>query len=520
MAAVTQRIVVCLLLSACTSVDGLDRPASALEQLKVQVKGDVVAVMPEGLKAESHRFRVTLVWGQQWRTTDTFCLENLFLPKDPTAAAVAQAGCRDPFSFAPVNGVGRAAGDSAVTADGSATLDLIELPPATVMVGEVTQRVAYGSVLLYDDRNGNGTLDFNTARGLTQGTSAFNSGANAAAGPDPNLSCPTYSRPQGGSFNNPTSTCVPQDIVLGASFVRMTEADQRIAFREGGFDRSSLFYPRGGCEDPPTGFSVLGAGGFSAFDYLAELQAYVLKVEASLQADCSAVIPPTPVPQITDPKTCSTEAIDNAVITIVPRPEPEVREAACPIGGGSNIGGGAGGGGTGGGGGGGGGNVGGGNVASNGNARYLRPPGTKPPGSGGGGTGGGKGGGQNATLDLAKLKWVCVQASGGGAGGGGGLGGGGGDGGLGGNIPSGCASALGGSVAGGGNQGGGKPKKIVPMELVVAASADGCKGLGHYILRGCNTGPDCTTANAWDYTTTANPPPAWWPCPVTLTDAP
>ena len=58
------------------------------------------------------------------------------------------------------------------------------------------------------------------------------------------------------------------------------------------------------------------------------------------------------------------------------------------------------------------------------------------------------------------------------------------------------------------------------MELLVAASSDGCKGLGHYILRGCNTGPDCTTINAWDYTTTANPPPAWWPCPVTLTDAP
>ena len=267
MAALNLRHVWLLALTACTTVDGLDRPVSALTQVKVQVAGDIEAVIPAELKAEKHHLRVTLVWGQQWRTTDTFCLQGLFLPQDPSAAAVAQAGCRDPFSFAPVGGVGRAAGDDALASDGSATLQVVELPPASVMVGDITQRVAYGSVLLYDDRNGNGVLDFNSARGLNQGANPNQPGATtAAADPNANTTCPTYSRPKGG--NGPGGGqgggCVPQDIVLGASFARMTEADQRIAFREGTFDRNSLFYPRGGCDDPPAGFSVLPISSSSA----------------------------------------------------------------------------------------------------------------------------------------------------------------------------------------------------------------------------------------------------------------
>ncbi len=34
-------------------------------------------------------------------------------------------------------------------------------PPATdVLIGDVTSRIAYASLVFYDDRDGNGTLDF------------------------------------------------------------------------------------------------------------------------------------------------------------------------------------------------------------------------------------------------------------------------------------------------------------------------------------------------------------------------
>ena len=47
-------------------------------------------------------------------------------------------------------------------------------------------------------------------------------------------------------------------------------------------------------------------------------------------------------------------------------------------------------------------------------------------------------------------------------------------------------------------------------ELAIAATGTTCKGVTHYLLRGCYYFPNCDSLD-WDYTAH---PPSWWPCPV------
>jgi hypothetical protein len=125
------------------------------------------------------------------------------------------------------------------------------LPAADVMVGDITSRVAYGSLVVYDD-DGNGTLELATPRRTPSG---------------------------GDEGRDDTSGTDSADVVYGASFLTMTVPDKRVAFAEGSFTPSA-FYPRSGCPDPPTQtFSILGAGGFSAADGLAAAATGVLPTE-------------------------------------------------------------------------------------------------------------------------------------------------------------------------------------------------------------------------------------------------
>ena len=172
------------------------------------------------------------MWGTQWQL-EPFCL---LPPESAEAAAVIAAGCRDPFGFVP----NRVAVSVPVTLGTQASLPFYDLPGADVMVGDVTSRVAYGSLVVYDDRDGNGSLDL-ARPGRT------------ASGGD-----------EGRGDDSIDST----DVVYGASFWTMTAPDQRVAFREGAFNARSAFYPRSGCGDPPPQFSILAAGGFSALDGL------------------------------------------------------------------------------------------------------------------------------------------------------------------------------------------------------------------------------------------------------------
>ncbi|HEY3353087.1 MAG TPA: hypothetical protein VGQ83_07575, partial [Polyangia bacterium] len=262
--------------ASCGDLVGFGGPATPLATVQVQVTGDPAPFAPSWTAGAPPRLRVALVWGQQW-LPEPLCL---LPPASDAAAAVIAAGCPDLLGFVPA----RVAADAAVAPDGTARLELMTLPGADVMVGDVTARVAYGSVYVYDDRNGNGTLDLDE---LHQG---------------------------GGEHHTPALTAdagieLDADIIYGASFISMTLPDQRLAFREGAFNAVMAFYPRGGCPEPPPGFSLLTAGGFSLADAIAAQLAGQLPQE--------------------DPATCGAAPLDAAVVTVpVQAPEP-IKQLAC-----------------------------------------------------------------------------------------------------------------------------------------------------------------------------------------------
>jgi hypothetical protein len=205
-----------LAFSGCGKLVGLDIPVTPLARIQVQVTGDLPSTA-----RPSPQLRVALVWGEQW-LPEPFCV----LPAEsPKAAEVKAWGCPDNFRFVP----NRAGADIAIQPDVTGTIDLINLPAADVMVGDITARIAYASLIVYDDINGNGMLD---------------------------LRHPPHHQRHEEDYNPDT-----RDIVYGASFISMTKPDQRVAYHEGG-DFSAAFYPRPGCPPAPPSFSILSAGGF------------------------------------------------------------------------------------------------------------------------------------------------------------------------------------------------------------------------------------------------------------------
>jgi hypothetical protein len=248
----------------CGRLDGFGGPAPPLATFTLAVG----AAVPSTAGA----LRAALLWGAQWQT-EPFCI----LPAESdAAAAVIAAGCRDPFGFVPL----RVAANAPVTIGEASALTLVDLPSADVMVGDVTARVAYGSLVVYEDRDGDGTLQ---------------------------LARP-HRTASGGDEGRPDDAMDSSDVVHGASFVTMTAPDQRVAFREGAFV-ASAFYPRQGCGDPPPRFSVLSAGGFAAADALVAAAMNRLPAE--------------------DPVTCAEAAPQDAVVHIPLQDPASVREVAC-----------------------------------------------------------------------------------------------------------------------------------------------------------------------------------------------
>ncbi len=210
----------------CGEIVGFDGAETPLVRLAVHVDrpGEVTDI----------QLRVALVWAAKW-LPEPFCV--LPAESDEVAAVIA-AGCRDSFGFAPK----RVAANAELDGSGHGTLELFDLPGADVMVGDVTARIAYGSFIVYAEQDENGTLDIHSPR---------RGGGHMGGPPDEEeLDSP------------PDSTGFP-DAVYGGSFLSMTRPDQRLAFREGEFSVGAAFYPRGGCEVPPKGFSLLSAGGFT-----------------------------------------------------------------------------------------------------------------------------------------------------------------------------------------------------------------------------------------------------------------
>ncbi len=231
-------------------------------------------VMTSGAAPPSQRsLQVALVWGAQW-LTEPFCI----LPAESDeAGAVIARGCRDPFGFVPA----RVAGSVPITPGAPASLSLFDLPSADVLVGDITARVAYGSFVVYDDRDGSGTLELATP----------------------------HRTPSGGRGRPFEDTADSADVIYGASFVTMTAPDQRVAYREGAFNKFGAFYPRSGCDDPQRGFSVVGAGGFPR--------------EAGLASAIAGQLPPE------DPSACTQAAPPDAVIDVALQVSADVREVGC-----------------------------------------------------------------------------------------------------------------------------------------------------------------------------------------------
>jgi hypothetical protein len=289
MATLNKKLVIALLAGlgfpGCGKLVGVDTSGPPLAQINFQVTGDITSVQRADTVGQTPQLRVALVWGAQW-LPEPFCVlpppDVLPPPESPGINAVVAAGCPDSFGFVP----NRADADVPVTPGVPSTISLINVPAADVMVGDVTARVAYASLIVYDDRNGNGALDFHHPpqhRHHGQPDLVEDAGAPAT-----------------------------WDIVYGASLISMTLPDLRVAYREGGFDTSVAFYPRNGCDPPPPGFSILSAGGFSQSDALLAV------LQGKLPAE--------------DPTTCGLATLAQTVV-IIPLQSPTTRlsEVACTV---------------------------------------------------------------------------------------------------------------------------------------------------------------------------------------------
>jgi hypothetical protein len=406
-------LAVTLASGGCGKLQNFGGPATPLVTFSVVLDGDLDSVRPPGVT--DHALKVGLIWGAQW-LTEPFCI---LPPESSDAANVIAAGCRDPFGFVPAR-----VDQSAPFVPGQpASLSLFELPSADVLVGDVTARVAYGTVVVYDDRNDTGTLELSRPHRLPAGDV--------------------------GGMSRQTYVPDSPDTIWGASFLTMTAADERVAYREGA-PPMGAFYPRAGCDPPAPGFSVVAAGGFSASDAIAATLAGTLPQESSCPTlpDATTIHVPAQGPVIADEVGCD-EATDDGSSRYRQPPQvaPDLtnRVWACAHLPSFDIGGG------------------------------LGLPGLGGDADGGAADGGAADGGVTgigATDAGATDAAATANQDGGGD----------------------TGQAIGASL----------------IQLVVSGlPTDKCKGLTHYTLRGCREDVTCALPD-WDFT--ANPP-SWWPCP-------
>ena len=269
-----------LALAACGKLQGFGGPVPPLVTFNAAFTGDLASVLPPGI-AGARSLQVGLVWGAQW-LTEPFCV---LPPESAAAKAVIDAGCRDTYGFVPA----RVDVSAPVAADGTAALPLYQLPSADILIGDVTARVAYASLVVYDDRDDNHTLSLSQPHRL----------------------------PSGGD-DGPPMTDSPDsvDIIYGASFLSMTMPDHRVAYREGAFNTNGAFYPRAGCGDPPKGFSIVAAGGFTPASAIAATLAGTLPQEdpAMCSEEQSATVVPiaAQAPTVVDEVGCDERTDDGS----------------------------------------------------------------------------------------------------------------------------------------------------------------------------------------------------------------
>ncbi len=260
-----------LLAAGCGNLQGLGGPSPPLVTFQVEATGDPGLVSPPGVTPVSS-LQIAIVWGAQW-LPEPFCI----LPAESSdVAAVIAAGCRDPIGFVPA----RAAESVPVTVGTEQALSLANLPAVDLLVGDATSRVAYASFVLYDDRDGSGTLGLSSSH-------------------------PTaFGGDRGDQQDNPDSA----DVIYGASFLTMAAPDVRVSYLEGTFMQSG-FYPRSGCAGPDQPFQILSAGGFTEAAAVAAAEVGALPAE--------------------DPNTCNEVLPTQTVVQIAAQAPTDVGEVSC-----------------------------------------------------------------------------------------------------------------------------------------------------------------------------------------------
>lgn len=154
-----------------------------------------------------------------------FCFEYGENPLKPLQVPtdVAEVGCRNPFLVAP-GGLGASV---AIEPDAlSFQIPITQLPSAEVMIGPLEQRVAYASIVVFDDVDQDGELD------LSRGCGRFGDSG------------------QG------------RETIYASSFADLRDRQTRLAYTEGPFDQDSFFYPHPQCRSlPGEGFSIWDVDG-------------------------------------------------------------------------------------------------------------------------------------------------------------------------------------------------------------------------------------------------------------------
>lgn len=302
---------VVLVVGACGDpIAGLTESPDPLLSFNVKVVGDLSKFLPAGEDASSVRLRAALVWGAVPAPSE-FCTRNaLGLSGDASATAVYFQGCKDVFAFVPK--LTQATAD--VRPDGTATIELMHLPTAEVLVGTPEGRVAHGSIVIFDDRNGNGTLNLSRAnheyvcredgRGPNgngpsncppefgdvdasdTGDASGGDGQGADGGTSGQVNNRGGGEPgrNGQEFGQDEENNEPLDYIYGASFKSMLLPHVRITFREGSYTIGSFFYPTLGCAAPPGGFSAIAVSGLPTKSTCEAKKLADTVVEVALQA--------------------------------------------------------------------------------------------------------------------------------------------------------------------------------------------------------------------------------------------
>lgn len=219
----------------CAPATGLGVEQPLLAEVKGTLVGNLLALGP--------RTRVGLVWTGV-PVFVPYCHEYGYTPLDRERAVTTEAelGCRSPFAVVP-SVVGPSVPLES-TGDGSFTIPLRQVPPASVMVGEPGRRVAYASVVLFIDDDGDGELDL--GRPCTGG-----GGGPPVGQTDAGVGVDAAATTEDGRGSG--------EVIMGATFSALTRPQLRVTYVEGALDQSSYWYP------PPAGCRSFPSAGFSAW---------------------------------------------------------------------------------------------------------------------------------------------------------------------------------------------------------------------------------------------------------------